>query len=274
SRNNLYQFALSPMDDVAEITQKAALDGHKKAVLLVPDNEQGKRISSYFTEYWRALGGTILKKEAYDPKQIDFSTAIKSLVGLDESQPRLDNSQPPNPSANDDLHKKDDVDVLFLSAYGKEGKSINTQLLQAGNLPVYAMPTIYSGLPDSVSDTPLNGITFCDTPWLFNGAYTGELSMMSLKDILNQFPSSYIRLVAMGIDAYHLAGKLTALNTAPYSGATGNLSLASDNRIKRQLVCAKFAMGQPELIGFAHSPSEGDYSGAAKSGGVTPASIQ
>ncbi|MEQ1739971.1 MAG: penicillin-binding protein activator, partial [Methyloglobulus sp.] len=35
SRNNLYQFALSPMDDVAEITQKAALDGHKKAVLLV-----------------------------------------------------------------------------------------------------------------------------------------------------------------------------------------------------------------------------------------------
>ncbi|MEQ1484198.1 penicillin-binding protein activator [Methyloglobulus sp.] len=274
SRNNLYQFALSPMDDVAEITQKAALDGHKKAVLLVPDNEQGKRISSYFTEYWRALGGTILKKEAYDPKQIDFSTAIKSLVGLDESQPRLDNSQPPNPSASDDPHKKDDVDVLFLSAYGKEGKSINTQLLQAGNLPVYAMPTIYSGLPDSVSDTPLNGITFCDTPWLFNGAYTGELSMMSLKDILNQFPSSYIRLVAMGIDAYHLAGKLTALNTAPYSGATGNLSLASDNRIKRQLVCAKFAMGQPELIGFAHSPSEGDYSGAAKSGGVAPAPIQ
>jgi uncharacterized protein len=274
SKQNLYQFALSPMDDVTEITQKAALDGHKKAVLLVPDNEQGKRIASYISEYWRALGGTILKKEAYNPKQIDFSAAIKSLVGVEQIQPRLDNSQTSFPAASDDPHKKDDVDVLFLSAYGKEGKSINTQLLQAGNLPVYAMPTIYSGLPDSIGDTPLNGITFCDTPWLFNGAYTGELSMMSLKDILNQFPSSYIRLVAMGIDAYHLAGKLTTLNTTPYSGATGNLSLASDNRIKRQLVCAKFAMGQPELIGFAHSPSEGDYSGAAKSGGVAPTPIQ
>jgi outer membrane PBP1 activator LpoA protein len=95
--------------------------------------------------------------------------------------------------------------------------------------------------------------------------------MMALRDILNQFPSSYIRLVAMGIDAYHLAGKLPTLSATSYSGATGNLSLASGNRIKRNLVCAKFAMGQPELIGFTHSPSEGDYSGAGKPGAVPPA---
>ena len=30
SKQNLYQFALSPIDDAAEITKKAALDGHKK----------------------------------------------------------------------------------------------------------------------------------------------------------------------------------------------------------------------------------------------------
>ena len=274
SKQNLYQFALSPMDDVAEIAQKAALDGHKKAVLLIPNNDQGKRISTYFDQYWRALSGTILKKQTYDPSKADFSTAIKSLLGTAESDTRHQNVQQAFPSANDVPQKSEDADVLFLSAYSTEGKVINTQLLQAGNLPVYALPNIYSGLPDSMNDAPLNGITFCDTPWLFNGAYSGELSMMSLRDILNQFPKSYIRLVAMGIDAYHLAGKLTTLNVTPYSGATGNLSLDSGNRIKRNLVCAKFALGQPELIGFTHSPSESDLSGAGKPGGATPAAIQ
>ncbi len=272
NKQNLYQFALSPMDDVAEITHKAALDGHKKAVLLVPNNDQGKRVSSYFIENWQAINGTILKKQTYDPTKTDFSSAIKDLLGLNAGEDRYKKVLDAFPDAKYVPNKNQDVEALFLSAYGKEGRIINAQLVQAGGLPVYALPTIYSGLPDSANDNPLNGITFCDTPWLFNGAYSGELSMMSLRDILNQFPSSYIRLVAMGIDAYHLGGKLTTLSTTPYPGATGNLSLASENRIKRTLVCAKFAMGQPELIGFSHSPSEGNYSGAGKPvSSVTPA---
>jgi uncharacterized protein len=273
SKQNLYQFAISPLDDVAEITQKAAMDGHKKAVLLVPNNEQGKRIASYIADSWQGLGGTILKKQTYDPSKNDFSVTIKNLLGTNKGESPLQKVQAANPDAKN-VPNTSEPYILFLSAYSKEGRVINSQLMQAGGLPVYALPTIYSGLPDTASDTPLNGITFCDTPWLFNGAYNGELSMMSLRDILNQFPSSYIRLVAMGIDAYHLAGKLSALSTTPYSGATGNLSIASGNRIKRSLVCAKFAMGQPELIGFSHSPSEADLSAIGKPTSATPAAIK
>lgn len=263
SKQNLYQFALSPIDDAAEITQKALLDGHKKAVVFAPNTEQGKRISSYLVENWQAQNGVVLKNQTYDPKKTDFATPIKNLLGIDDSVNRYKKVLTAFPSAVYIPQKAQDDYALFLSAYGKEARLINSQLVQAGGLPVYAMPTIYSGLPDPIGDTILNGITFCDTPWLFKGAYNGELSMMSLKDVLNQFPSSYIRLVAMGIDAFHLAGKLPRLNTTPYSGATGNLSLDTGNRIKRKLVCAKFAMGQPELIGFSHNPSESDYSGAA-----------
>ncbi len=274
NNQKLYQFALSPIDDVAEITQKASLDGHKKAVLLVPNNEQGKRMASYFIESWQALNGIILKKQTYDPAKADFSSAIKDLLGLNEGENRYKKVQSAFPDAKYVANKSPDVQALFLSAYGREGRLINSQLVQAGagGLPVYALPTIYSGLPDSIGDNPLNGITFCDTPWLFNGAYSGELSMMSLRDVLNQFPSSYIRLVAMGIDAYHLGGRLSTLSATAYPGATGNLSLTSGNRIKRTLVCAKFAMGQPELIGFSHSPTAGDNSGAGKpASSVTPA---
>jgi uncharacterized protein len=273
SKQNLYQFAISPLDDATEITQKAALDGHKKAVLLVPNNDQGKRISGYITDSWQGLGGTILKKQTYDPSKNDFSAAIKNLLGINAGENQLQKAHQAHPDAKI-VPNSSEPYILFLSAYGKEGRVINPQLMQAGGLPVYALPSIYSGIPDSINDTALNGITFCDTPWLFNGAYNGELSMMSLRDILNQFPSSYIRLVAMGIDAYHLAGKLSSLSTTPYSGATGNLSLALGNRIKRSLVCAKFAMGQPELIGFSHSPSEADLSGIGKQTDATPATIK
>lgn len=266
SKQNLYQFALSPADDVAEITRKAALDGHKNAVLLVPGNDQSNRITSYFTQNWQMLNGTLLKKMTYDPKNPDFSKVVKNLLNFNDTESRSPQTQNSMPSAAYMQPNPENADVIFLSAYGNEGRMINAQLQaqQLGSIPVYAMPTIYSGLVDSINDIPLNGITFCDTPWLFNGAYSGELSMMALRDIWRQFPATYIRLVAMGIDAYQLAAKLTSLGTAPYSGATGNLSLDSGNRIKRNLVCAKFASGQPELIGFTHSPTEGDYSGSNK----------
>ena len=71
-----------------------------------------------------------------------------------------------------------------------------------------------------------------------------------MKETWSQFPSAYLRLIAMGIDAYNLASRLNDLETNQYPGATGNLSLTSDNRIKRNLVCAKFIDGQPEVTGF------------------------
>ncbi len=264
-KQNLYQFALSPMDDAAEITQKAALDGHKKSMLLVPDNEAGKRASSLFSEYWQEQNGTILKRQTYDPDANDFSATIKSLIGIKESNGRYQ-----NPSKQPTTHKSEDADVLFLSAYHREGRLISSQINLLGKLPIYALPSVYSGLPDPITDNPLNGIIFCDIPWLFNGAYGGELSMLSLSDIWRQFPSSYIRLVAMGIDAYHLALRLPTLSTTVYAGATGKLSLASGNRIKRSLVCARFIQGRPELIGFSNSQSGSAHVGD-KPKIVTPA---
>lgn len=261
NKSNLYQFALSPMDDVAELTHKAALDGHKKAVLLAPENEQSKRISSFFSNNWQAQNGSLEKVVTYDPKKFDFSETIKKLLNLDESESRAKNVLNAFPAAQAQAapQQRQDTAALFLSAYSKEGRIINSQLQTASNanLPIYALPTIYSGIADPANDNALNGVTFCDIPWLFNAAYGGELSMLALNNEWRQFPNSYLRLFAMGIDAYQLATRLTALNTEPYAGATGNLTLASGNRIKRALVCAKFVMGRPELIGLTHSPSEG-----------------
>jgi len=250
-RNRLYQFSLSPLDDVAQITDKAKEDGHQNALLLVPDNAQGKRIAGYLTEDWQNQGGTILETQTYNPKETDFSASIQKLLNLDESEQRYNKILTLMPEAKYTPRRRQDADVILLSAYSAEARSINPQLqfYQAGDLPVYALPNVYSGQSNASLDADLNKIIFCDTPWLFNKAYPGELSMDALKETWKQFPSSYLRLIAMGIDAYNLSTRLDNLETGTYSGATGNLSMTADQRIQRKLTCTKFTDGQPEISG-------------------------
>ena len=248
-KHQLYQFSLSPLDDTDQIAHKAWEDGHQKALLLTPENATGKRIGHYLTEDWQNLGGSILETQTYNPKETDFSSTIQKLLNLDESEQRYHKILTLIPTLKYIPRKRQDADAIFLSAYSAEARSINPQLqfYQAGDLPVYAMPTVYSGQINVALDADLNKITFCDTPWLFNNAYQGELSMEALKETWKQFPSTYLRLIAMGIDAYNVATHLDNLETTPYPGATGMLSLTTDQRIRRKLTCAKFKDGQPEI---------------------------
>ena len=248
-KNRLYQFSLSPLDDASQIADKAGEDGHKNALLLIPENAPGKRIATYLTEDWQNQDGTILETQTYNPKETDFSAPIQKLLNLDESEQRYNKILSLIPEAKYTPRKRQDADVILLSAYSAEARSINPQLqfYQAGDLPVYALPNVYSGQINAALDADLNKITFCDTPWLFNKAYPGELGMDALKETWKQFPSSYLRLIAMGIDAYNLSTRLDSLEASSYPGATGDLSLTADQRIRRKLTCAKFTAGQPEI---------------------------
>ncbi len=251
-KNRLYQFSLSPLDDTEQITHKAWADGHKNVLLLIPENAQGKRIANYLTEDWKSQGGAILETQTYSPKETDFSMPIQKLLNLDESEQRYHKILALIPATKYTPRRRQDVDAILLSAYSYDARSINPQLqfYQAGDLPVYALPNVYTGQTNASLDADLNKITFCDIPWLFNKAYQGELGMDALKETWKQFPSAYLRLIAMGIDAYHLATRLDDLAANPYPGATGKLSLTANHRIKRELTCAKFTAGQPEISDF------------------------
>lgn len=251
-QDNLYQFALSPMDDVEQITERARLDGHKKAVLLLPENSQTQRVIEYFKQYWTGSDRVLLKTQTYSPRAIDFSSAIQLL--LNRAGPSFHSDSIQSVEIN---YPKPDSDVIFISAYSAQARTIMQQLNvnEAGEVAVYALPNVYSGQINPVEDQILSGITFCDMPWFFNTADQGNLSMKSLASVWQQFPSSYLRLIAMGIDAFHLSGRLNDLNSRPYLGATGKLSLAEDNRIKRDLLCAKFTEGQPRVTDSINQPS-------------------
>jgi outer membrane PBP1 activator LpoA protein len=268
-QDNLYQFALSPMDDVEQITGKARQDGHKKALLLIPENPQTERIADYFEEYWQSGNSAIVKTQTYHLKETDFSSPVGKLLNRNESKPIVSeelgsvnpggeinadlSSEKPSPEGEGvNSESKLDADAIFISAYNPEARAIKQQLNAhgAGGLAVYALPNAYSGQDNPVQDQILDTLVFCDMPWLFDKAYQGNLSLRSLSTIRRQFPDSYLRLVAMGIDAFNLSARLNELISHPYQGATGKLSLAEDNRIKRELVCAKFIGGKPEISVF------------------------
>ncbi|MCK4494063.1 MAG: penicillin-binding protein activator, partial [Methylococcales bacterium] len=50
---NLYQFGLSPIDDAAQVANKAYQDGYKNALLLLPKSNRGARIGKYFARHWQ-----------------------------------------------------------------------------------------------------------------------------------------------------------------------------------------------------------------------------
>jgi uncharacterized protein len=230
----LYQFALSPIDDAGQIVAKARHDGHQNALFLVPKSEQGKRFAHYFSNNWQSSGGNKVNLEAYDDTKNDFSQLSEQVLAKNELE---------NP-----------IDAVILNAYAIPARSLYRVLQKntvTAKLPVYATSQIYLGDDDEARDRKLDGVVFCDAPWVFNQAYEGELSKYALHSSWQNLSPSYLRLLPMGIDAYNLIGHLNEMKNKPYSGATGRLQLDADNRIMRELFCAKFSNGVPKTLNFA-----------------------
>ena len=250
AKNNLFQFGLSPIDESKQLTSKANADGIKNILLLTPESNSGLRTASYISEDWQATGGTVLETQHYKTRENDFSEPIKDLLNLTESQYRyrkLKQFLARNLEFTE--RRRKDVDAIFLSASAQKARSIYPQLRfhRATGVPVYATPQIYTGTSNPSADIDLNSIVFCDIPWLFSDINTGELSQEALRASWQHIPNRYLRLIALGIDSFNIIEQLELLNNTPYPGATGTLSIDRENRITRQLACAKFIDGQAAL---------------------------
>ena len=95
----------------------------------------------------------------------------------------------------------------------------------AGNVPIYSISAVYSGHPNPVKDKDLNGVTFCEIPWIIQMSHT------------EGSPGQYDRLYAIGRDAYLLSQSLPRLNSMPnfpIYGATGALDM-DQQRIHQRL---------------------------------------
>ncbi|HHJ39618.1 MAG: hypothetical protein AXA67_09910 [Methylothermaceae bacteria B42] len=251
-RSGLYQFSLSPEEEARQVANSAWLHNHQRALILVPDTAFGQRIGEYFASYWQTLGGTVLEIQYFDNTVSDFSKPIERLLNIDESRQRFRSLKRVIGNAVMETRIRRDADFLFLVANPKQGRLIRPQLLfyRAEYLPVYATSSIYGGHRNPRWDKDLEGVRFCDIPWLLGGEYQNAPSLQAFEAEQGRFPGPYLRLVALGIDAYHLPFTLL-VNGQRYPGTTGALTLRDDGHIARQLTCAEFKNGVPVIYGMA-----------------------
>ncbi|WP_233490186.1 penicillin-binding protein activator [Thiocapsa marina] len=217
---NLFQFSLSPENEAAEVADKAAAMGLKRAAVLYPQGPWGARLASAFRNQWRRLGGTLEAESIYNPTARSFEKTVTTLLG--DSQ----------------------ADVVFLVATSELARKIYPQIrLSRSSVTVMSTSHVYSGVFDPNRDRVLSGLYFVDIPWMLNSRGEGALSRRRLSGSSFEVANPLARLYAMGIDAYRIAPRLPALAKSPgafYPGQTGGLSIDSLGRIQRQLALGRF----------------------------------
>lgn len=253
--DNLYQFGLLPEDEARQVAERASLDGHQNVVALVPQGEWGERILSTFQERFEMLGGTVLVGEHFAGQSTDFSASIKAALHLDESQRRF--RQVRNTikrSMHFDPRRRKDVDMIFIAGSPRQARSLRPQLdfHHARGLAVYATSHVYSGVENERADLDLSGLIYCDIPWVLEQANSDPALRKRLDELLPLESRRYPRLVALGLDTYHLVPHLKRLSAREYErfeGFTGHLSIDANRRVHRELNWARFSQGKPQLLG-------------------------
>lgn len=252
---NLFQVGLAPEDEARAAAERAFAEGGRRALALVPSADWGERALAAFSARLRELGGSVSASARYAVGARDFAPQIKQLLGVDASEARhraLSNTLGRNTEF--DARRRDDIDFIFIAARPAEGRMIWPQLRYYGSsgLPVYATSLVYDG----GVDTELNGLRFCDMPWMLD---TTSAPLNSARSDATAFASAKAqpRLYALGQDAFLLANmvqKGDLQSGSGYLGATGELRLNGGGVIARRLDCAQIDSGRPRALGAVAAP--------------------
>jgi hypothetical protein len=226
--DKLTQFGLAPEDEAQQVAERGTLDGHTRALALVPAGEWGARVLANFRERFKTLGGELADYAIYEPGAAE--EAVERLL-----QPR-------------DGAMRSDAQFLFLAATPSEARLIRPLLNyhHGEALPIYALSSVYEPRA-AAAETDLEGIVFCDIPWTLASS-----ERVAVARIYPEAEGHHARLYALGADAFRLIPRLTQLRKAPgthVDGATGSLTLDNTGRIRRRLSWARFSTGVPVLIG-------------------------
>ena len=255
--NNLYQFGLSPLDEAQQAATKDFDDQHHRVIIISADNAWGKAIASTFSNTFTQLGGTVISQYQFNNERA-LTAHIRHLFNIDQSEARYHTlKRLLRRKIRFIPRRRKDFDSIFLVSQANMAKQIQPliKFFFAGNIPVYSISTIYSGTPNPQSNHDLDGILFCDIPWILAPKKLDPpyLKIMQHNAELT-WPGSYKKLpklYALGIDSFDLVNQINKMLMLPNIGtnaATGTLFIDPQNHIYRQLLWARFNQGKAQLM--------------------------
>ncbi|MEX1033504.1 MAG: penicillin-binding protein activator [Cellvibrionaceae bacterium] len=244
--DQLYQFSFEVEDEARQVATRAWLEGHRHALVLVPQTRRGERNALAFRDTWEELGGTIVNQSYYADQQ-DYSEVVESALLADQSKERVRTLRGLLGSdiKFEGARRRQDVDFIFLVADPSAAQLLKPTLAfhYAGNIPVYSTSGVFSSNPGNHTSRDLNGIRFITLPWYF--ANTSEVKRAIDQNAAPD--SSYVRLYAMGVDAYRLYPRLKQLDQVEgtrFYGQTGILELRHERKLEREQIWAEIVNGE------------------------------
>lgn len=257
NRQNLFQFGLAPEDEAVAVADYATKQNYNRALVLAPNNEWGARVAAAFNSQWLQNGGVLLNQANYNPNQNDFATTLKPLLGLQASEQRYDAlRQRLGTSLEFEPRRRQDIDFIFLVAKPLKARQLVPQLKfhRSGQLPIIATSHVYEGYDNSQQNIDLNNLIISDMPWVFNNIAQSDPTYIALRNDSPKGFEEFVRLYALGADAYHLIPELNQLSHSPqssFNGATGVLSINTYGQVTRKPRWAKFNDGLLDLLPLA-----------------------
>lgn len=220
------QFGLLPDEEALAAAERLIQLGHLRAGVVSLSDDWSQRAAQAFRLQFESLGGEIVQEIRIGQGDYDFTRRAESL-------------------------RERGVDGLFLALNSQPARLLVPQLKAAGVGGTWlAMSRVYGGAPMPALDRDLDGLEFCDAPWVI-GNVSGVPSRTELASTVRSLQGPALRLFAFGMDAYRLLGYVDWLESRPYSfinGATGELSVDAARQVRRQLAWARFRDGVPVPI--------------------------
>jgi hypothetical protein len=279
-------FGLLPETEGTQAADHMIERGLHEAFLLVSSEDYAQRASRSFKAEFEAKGGRIAGMASVDPGTVNYASAIRGLgaptaTAEPAGAPAAAGSAAPGADAGTGA---DSGAGIFISMHPQQARLLLPQLKLARiALPVFATSHIYAGSDDAGADRDLEGVEFCDAPWLFDA----QPGLPSHAEVAAQLPAARgtsARLFAFGMDAWNLVPYIDWLHAHPGSyvpGATGQLTADNFGHVRRVLVWARFQDGLARPLNgslemdnapaLAPPPEGGAPAPAASSGLPAPA---
>ena len=223
---DISEFGLLPETEGAQAADHMVERGLRHADVLISSDDFAQRAASAFKAELLARGGQV-------DGMVTLSVFNQSVSGLDLANAPSDAG-------------------VFISMRPTEARQLVPQLRIANiHLPVFATSHVYGGSDDAAANQDLDGVEFCDAPWLFN-AQSGLPNHDDIAALLPAARGSAGRLFAFGMDAWNLVPYLDWLHAHPGSylpGATGQLTADAFGRVRRVLIWARFQDGLARPLG-------------------------
>lgn len=246
---NFFQFALAPEDDARTQADYASELGYKRAIVLSPRSDWGDRVVAAFADEWQKNGGQLVSRAKYDEAENDYSHILTPLLGVDSSNQRYQNLRRTlGQSLEFEPRRRQDVDLLFLVGRPLKARQLVTQLRfhRSGQLPILATSHAYGGEANAQQDIDLNGLIFPDLPWMLSEQSAQDPAFAAVRRQATGDVGTFMRLAAMGVDAYRIIPFLTAMSGSDqenYEGATGSLTINDQGQLERKMPIATIRNG-------------------------------